>query len=79
MKHSRMFPAKTYLTADQHDTLTADAEATGDSVSDILRNCWLACRNRKPAARPVARPNLGPFRPKFAPPRGMRPAMHMRS
>lgn len=79
MKNNRMALAKTYLTFDQHDTLVADAKAAGDSVSDVLRNCWLKCRNGIPASRPPARPNLAPFRAKFAPSRNMRPAVHMRS
>lgn len=76
MKRKRLALAKTYLTFDQHDDLVADAEATGDSVSDVLRNCWLACRNVKAAQKKPARPSLVPFQAKFAPGRNVRPPMH---
>jgi hypothetical protein len=79
MKQSRLSLAKTYLTPDQHDDLVADAKAAGHSVSTILRDAWLKCRNGKPAARPVARPKPVPFPPKFAPGRAARRPVHMRS
>ena len=79
LKENRSIPAKTNLTVDQYIDLIADAKAAGTSASTLLRNCWLACRNVKPARRPVARPNLAPFQAKFAPARAVRPTAYMRS
>jgi hypothetical protein len=79
MKDNRSIPAKTNLTVDEYVDLVADAKAAKKSASSLLRDCWLACRNVKPAARPTNRPSLGPFRAKFAPTRTMRPAVYMRS
>jgi hypothetical protein len=79
MKDNRTICNKTYMTADEHIDLVADARAARTSASTLLRDCWLACRNGKPAARPVARPSLVPFRAKFAPGRAARGLAHMRS
>lgn len=76
MKDNRNRLAKTYLTDRQYDDLEADAKASGDSISDVLRRSWLACRNVKRVQRPIARPSLVPFQAKFAPGRGVRPQMH---
>jgi hypothetical protein len=79
MKDNRNRLAKTYLTDRQFVELEADANAAGDSISDVLRRSWLACRNLKPARRPITRPSLVPFQAKFAPARNVRPAAYMRS
>lgn len=79
MKENRSIPAKTNLTIDEYVDLVADAKAARKSASSLLRDCWLACRNVKPAMRPKTRPNLAPFQAKFAPGRGVRPAIYMRS
>jgi len=75
MKDNRNRLAKTYLTDRQYDDLEADAKAAGDSISDVLRRSWLACRNVKAPRAPITRPSLVPFQSKFAPGRG-RPQMH---
>jgi hypothetical protein len=75
MKDNRNRLAKTYLTDRQFDDLTADAQACGDSISDVLRRSWLACRNVKARRAPITRPSLVPSQSKFAPGRG-RPQMH---
>lgn len=79
MKDNRSIPAKTNLTPDQYLDLAADAKKVGRSMSDVLRDSWLKCRNGKPASRASTRSNLGPFRAKFAPGRAQRGFAHMRS
>lgn len=76
MKDNRTITAKTNLTPNQYLDLAADSEATGRSMSDLLRDGWLACRNVKPSRRPLNRPSLVPFQAKFAPARTVRPQMH---
>lgn len=79
MKDNRSIPAKTNLTPDQYLDLAADAKKIGRSMSDVLRDSWLKCRNGKPASRANTRPIVGPFRAKFAPGRAVRSFTHMRS
>lgn len=78
MKENRSITTKSNLTVDQYLDLVADAKAAGTSVSTLLRDSWLKCRNGKPASRASTRPNVGPFRAKFAPGRGVRGFANMR-
>lgn len=83
MKDNRTMVNKTYMTEDENRDLVADAKAARTSVSTLLRDSWLACRNAKAARRPLNRPNVVPFpvpfQTKFAPGRTARPTAHMRS
>lgn len=79
MKDNRNITAKSNMTVDHYLDLVADAKAAGTSVSTLLRDSWLKCRNGKPASRASTRPSLGPFRAKFAPGRAQRGFAHMRS
>lgn len=77
MKAVHNIIAKTSLTADQFIDLMNESKAKDKSMSSILRDSWLKCRDVKPARSIGKRPNLGQFQAKFAPGR-TRAQMHVR-